>query len=54
MDTPDIYESAPDWWLTQPWKLPEPMDAEQYQREQIATAQSEQAFDDNVKEYSRG
>ena len=34
----EIIENAPEWWLAQPWPLPEPMTAEQYQREAIAGA----------------
>ena len=53
MNAPDPFTQAPDWWLTQPWPLPEPMTAEQYQQEQIDTAKSAEAFDANAKEYGR-
>jgi hypothetical protein len=46
---------VPDWWANY-WQLtPEQMDAmaEEYAREQMATAQSEAAFADNVKEHSK-
>lgn len=41
----------PEWWIA-PWPLPEPMTREQYEREQIASAQSEATFSANVKEYN--
>ena len=42
MNAPDPFTVAPDWF-TAPWPLPEPMTREQYERQQIATAQSESA-----------
>ena len=42
----DIFESAPDWWLVAPWPLPEPMTAEQYQKDAIADANDDEPAED--------
>ena len=47
-------EEMPAWWSDRPLTDAE-LDqwAEEYAREQMATAQSEAAFADNVKEFNR-
>jgi hypothetical protein len=42
----DIFERAPDWWIVGPWPLPEPMTAEQYQRDAIADADDDEEPED--------
>lgn len=46
---------TPDWWANWKTLTPEQIDAlaDAYQREQIASAQSEQAFAANQQEYAR-
>lgn len=50
-------ERITDEWLSAPWPLPKPLteqeQADEYQREAIASAQSEEAFEANRKEYSK-
>jgi hypothetical protein len=54
MNAPDdIFTSAPDWWIVAPRPMPAPMTADEYQREQIATAQSEAAQEAAHKEFSK-
>lgn len=45
-----VIVDPPEWWTDPP--IPEDMTREQYEREQIASAQSEAAWAANIKEFS--
>jgi hypothetical protein len=54
MNAPDTLQDPPDWWsgwMTLTEAQQDAM-AEEYAREQIATAQSESAFEANIKEHN--
>jgi Spy/CpxP family protein refolding chaperone len=56
MNLNETPEDAPEWWARWLDLTPEQIDAmaDEYQREQIASAQSEQAQEQLRKDYRRG
>ena len=55
MTAPDTPQDLPDWWsgwMTLTEAQQDAM-ADEYQREQLATAQSEAAYEANIKEHSK-